>query len=66
MFYLAPLIGKMFWPENIEDKEYFIITRFSFFSVAMTFVYALIYLPGYLGVEWYKQYLISPTAPKAW
>lgn len=35
------------------------------FSAAL-FIYTLIYLPGYLGVEAYKKYEIEPLQKKPW
>lgn len=65
-FYYAPIIGKSIWPQHIENKKLFQLGFSCTIPTIWTLVTSLMYLPGYLGVEAYKQYEIQPQLKPNW
>lgn len=66
MYYIAPYISHAIWPDHIEDKVSFQFKIQALFSVFLTFLFMFIYLPGYMGVKWYKKYETSPNLKRPW
>lgn len=53
-----PNFFNQIWPENVEDKLMFQLTISSGILVFGVPFFSLIFLPGYLGVKYFKKYEI--------
>jgi hypothetical protein len=57
---------KEIWPENIEDKVMFQFIVNMSFSIALPLIAFCLYLPGYMGLSFYKKYEVTPGILKPW
>jgi hypothetical protein len=57
---------KSIWPEHVEDPLWFQLSIMLPIFPLSLLIGTLMYLPGYLGVKWFKQYEVNPAAKKEW
>ena len=64
--YEFPNFVKNYWPEKFENKVLFQGGVSTFITVFQGFFMSILYLPGYMGVEFYKKYDVNPDLSMPW
>lgn len=66
IFWLAHHYGRNIWPEQVEDKPFFVLIGSVTIHISAQLFSLALYLPGYLGLSFYQKYEINEKSKWPW